>query len=330
MHDFSRTPEWSTAIPAIQEAARFTEHVRNAIPPSALDKKDSSPVTIADFGAQAIILQAMMARFPDDICIAEEDSEELRNPDNQAVADQLFEALGTIQPSPDREAILAAIDLGSGQDSKADRVWTLDPIDGTKGFLRNDQYALALALLKGGTPAFGILACPNLPVNFGSVDSDRGALFWATAGEGAWSAPLSDPDQAVPITVSQIDDIRKAAFCESVESGHSSHSHSQEIAKFLGVTADPVRMDSQCKYAAVARGDASVYLRLPTRAGYEEKIWDHAAGALIVQEAGGTVSDIEGQALDFSVGPTLKNNRGIVASHGRFHDQIINAISQVV
>ena len=85
-------------------------------------------------------------------------------------------------------------------------------------------------------------------------------------------------------------------------------------------------MDSQAKYAAVARGDAQIYLRLPTRADYQEKIWDHAAGAIIVEEAGGRVTDITGRPLDFSLGATLSANKGIVATSGSIHDAVISAI----
>lgn len=65
----------------------------------------------------------------------------------------------------------------------------------------------------------------------------------------------------------------EAKFCESAEAGHSNHSDSNTVAQLLGMTAAPIRMDSQCKYASIARGDASIYLRLPTIKGYEEKIW---------------------------------------------------------
>ena len=85
-------------------------------------------------------------------------------------------------------------------------------------------------------------------------------------------------------------------FCESVESGHSAQGDAAAVAARLGITAPPLRMDSQAKYAVVARGEADIYLRLPTRADYREKIWDHAAGALIVAEAGGVVTDIYGPA----------------------------------
>lgn len=88
-------------------------------------------------------------------------------------------------------------------------------------------------------------------------------------------------------------------------------------------------MDSQCKYTVVARGDANIYLRLPVSETYQENIWDHAAGSLIVEEAGGVVSDINGKALDFSLGRTLIANKGIVASSPSLHPQVITAIKKV-
>jgi 3'(2'), 5'-bisphosphate nucleotidase len=99
-------------------------------------------------------------------------------------------------------------------------------------------------------------------------------------------------------------------------------------AERLGITADPVRIDSQAKYAIVAKGNAEIYLRLP-RPGtdYTERIWDHAAGALAVTAAGGTVTDMYGRPLDFTHGPLLKENTGVVATNGPVHDDVVAALT---
>ena len=101
------------------------------------------------------------------------------------------------------------------------------------------------------------------------------------------------------------------------------------VAARLGIAAPPLRMDSQAKYAVVARGEADIYLRLPTRADYREKIWDHAAGVLIVAEAGGTVTDIHGKPLEFHHGRELVANRGVVVTNGRLHDRVLEAIGDL-
>ena len=102
------------------------------------------------------------------------------------------------------------------------------------------------------------------------------------------------------------------------------------MAERLGITTEPHRLDSQCKYGAVARGDANIYLRLPTRADYREKIWDHAAGAYVVEQAGGRVTDVDGRPLEFTHGRTLANNRGVIATNGEFHDDVVAAVQAVL
>jgi len=132
-----------------------------------------------------------------------------------------------------------------------------------------------------------------------------------------------------PVRVAPVRRASDARFCESVESGHSNQGESARIAELLGITSEPYRIDSQCKYAAVARGDASIYLRMPTKKDYREKIWDHAAGKLVVECAGGRVSDANGDALDFGRGPTLERNRGIVATSAAIHDEVVAAVRRV-
>jgi 3'(2'), 5'-bisphosphate nucleotidase len=223
------------------------------------------------------------------------------------------------------DQVLAAIDRGMAQapTSGKGRFWTLDPIDGTKGFLRKEQYAVALALIEDGQPVLGVLGCPNLP-----VDGKIGVMMVARQGKGASQMPLDIEEltEAHPISVSNVLRSEDARICESVESGHSDQGASRQIADSLGITSESLRMDSQCKYAAVARGDASIYLRLPTRSDYREKIWDHAAGMICVQAAGGTVTDAFGVPLDFRQGRKLEANRGIIASNGRFHAAIVQAV----
>src|SRR4029077_12341774 len=82
-------------IRAVRQAARLCRAVRAGIRPEVLDKKDKSPVTVADFGSQAVICRALAEAFPDDPIIAEEDAAELRQPENAALLDEVIAHLGS-------------------------------------------------------------------------------------------------------------------------------------------------------------------------------------------------------------------------------------------
>ena len=318
------------AVNAVRAASKVCVAVQQRmVTPETLEKKDKSPVTVADFASQAVVCAHLAQAFPDDPVVGEEDAEDLRNDEQADLRKAVVEHVGAVLGGePGEDQVLGWIDRGNAEGTTS-RYWTLDPIDGTKGFLRGQQYAVALALIENGEVVLGVLGCPNLPMK---ISDATGALFTGVRGHGAYTLPLWDESQETfhPISVSKIESTSEACFCESVESGHSNQSQSAQIAQELGITQEPVRIDSQCKYAAVARGDASIYLRLPTRADYREKIWDHAAGMIVVEEAGGKVTDIEGKPLDYSHGKKFEENRGVVATCGNVHEAVVDAVNQVV
>ncbi|KAJ2778097.1 3'(2'),5'-bisphosphate nucleotidase [Coemansia interrupta] len=321
--------ERQVAIQAVEQASKLCQAVFNRLVTSeTLTKKDKSPVTIADFGAQAVVNAILAEHFPADPIVGEEDSKDLQGDAGKEMRNKVVDLVNSVGDRPMSEAeVLQAIDRGQYAGGATGRHWTLDPIDGTKGFLRGEQYAVCLALIVDGQVRLGVLGCPNLEQKQGS--ESKGVLMVAVDGQGAFQRAL-DGGAETPIRASSVSDTTQAAFCESVESGHTSHGDSERISALLGITKAPVRMDSQCKYAAVARGNADVYLRLPTRADYEEKIWDHAAGNVIVREAGGRVGDITGKPLDFSHGRTLAQNRGVVATSAGIFDQVVGAVQNVL
>ncbi len=314
--------ELGAALGAVREAAVLCQAVQAGISPETLEKNDRSPVTIADFGSQALICRALSRSFPTDPVIAEESADALRQDDNAHVLERLMTHIKRIRPASQTEAILSFIDHG-GASEYSKRFWTLDPIDGTKGFLRGDQYAISLALVIEGELTVAVLGCPNLPWN---STATGGTVFTAVKGLGAFQFPLDGEGEPRRIQVSPQTDPTRLRFCESVEAAHSAHEDHAQLAMKIGIEADPVRIDSQAKYAVVARGQAEAYLRLPKDNVYREKIWDHAGGALVVTEAGGKVTDILGRPLEFDHGRTLERNRGVIVSNGPLHDHILDAI----
>ncbi len=321
--------EQTTALRAVVSAARLCQSVQSALVKEGVDgsgtqvKQDKSPVTLADFGAQALVSHVLNQEFPDFVMVGEENADELRVDDT--LRGRMMDEISRVEPMLLESSALELIDRGSYEGGPSGQHWVLDPIDGTKGFLRGDQYAIALGLIEDGEVILGALGCPNLP----RPDGKRGSIFVAAKGQGVQMYDM-DGNGLGEANVHAICALSEANFCESVEKGHSSHSHSSQIAEKLGISEEPYRIDSQCKYAAVARGDATIYLRLPTKPGYQEKIWDHAAGVAVIEEAGGVVTDVYGKKLDFSKGRTLSENKGVIVSNGQFHDEVLVAVREVL
>lgn len=323
MSDFQR--ELEIALQAVQTAAFACRKVQATITPAKLEKKDRSPVTIADFASQAIVCRALQEAFPDDPVIGEEDSAELRNGEQSQFVDQVVGCVEGEGISCNADEVCDWIDRGSTNDYSA-RFWTLDPIDGTKGFLRGGQYAVSLALIIDGEIQVGVVGCPN----FEHAPNQTGAILSAVRGKGAFVCPLEDLSEQHQIHVSETSEASEATFCESVESGHSSQGTSAAVAESLKITNEPVRMDSQAKYATVATGIADIYMRLPTRKDYREKIWDHAGGVIVVEEAGGTVTDVAGRPLDWTHGHELKENRGVIVTNGNLHARLVETLGSLM
>jgi 3'(2'), 5'-bisphosphate nucleotidase len=321
----------SVGIEAVRAASRVCQAVRaGLVTEETVQKRDRSPVTVADFAAQAVISGMLADAFPEIPLVAEEDTSALSGDEgalllNRVQAYVSAELGGEVLASD----VAGAIGRGTHAGGGTGTFWCLDPIDGTKGFIRGDQYAVALGLVRDGEVVLGILGCPNLAASVGGGEG-RGRIYYAAKGSGAWCVPVAgDGDDPQAVNVSTRAEGHEACFCESVESGHTRHDASSQIVAELGGSR-AVRLDSQCKYAVLARGEGDVYLRLPTRPGYEERIWDHAAGLCVLVEAGGMVTDVTGRPLDFTCGRTLRENRGVIATNGLLHAEVVQAVRKVL
>ncbi len=322
-------PEMDFALQAVRQAAALVKRIQAELVTSALTKDDRSPVTVADFASQALVASLLARAFPGDILVGEEDSSALRGTQTQDTLEQVTHFVGEFNPQATPDRVCAWIDRGNA--SPANRFWTLDPIDGTKGFLRGDQYAVALALIIKGQVEIGVLGCPNLSDGYRPAIGGIGSLVFARREEGTWLTVLEGENGFARLRVSAIKEPEQARLLRSFESGHTNASQIDQFAHQIGAQAEPVRMDSQAKYAVLASGRGDLLLRLLSAAkpNYREKIWDQAAGSLVVQEAGGQITDLDGKPLDFTAGRTLARNRGILASNGRLHTAALQALRAV-
>ncbi|KAJ5348258.1 Inositol monophosphatase [Penicillium brevicompactum] len=293
--------ELQLASLAVQRAALLTEQLLSAVDKGALDKSDDSPVTIADFAAQASIIAAIHNVFPEDDIVGEEDATALRsNPTllertwDLATSVHLDDAASEAQlhTPATRDELLDLIDLGAkGACTPTSRTWTLDPVDGTATFIRGEQVLL-----------FGRWA--------------RGALLPARALEKV-------PQVAETARVSFID--TRAAKTQDLEA------HGRVAATLGCPWPNPVDLwSAQMRYVAIAvQGGCNAFIKLPLSDDYRSKIWDHAGGMLIVQELGVLVTDLEGRPVDCSQGRTLASCHGMVVGPASVHGRIVEAVKQV-
>lgn len=357
-HPYAKELEVATL--AVKRASVLTKKLSDSIATTLKSgtqiKDDKSPVTIGDYAAQALINQAIKLNFPSDNIVGEEDADTLR--ENSAEAKSLSsKILNIISEAQDEtkssnnilgsldnlEQIYDSIDLGNYEGGNKGRFWALDPIDGTKGFLRGDQFAVCLALIEDGEVVLGVIGCPNLAENIVSNTEQtgvKGGLFSAIKGLGSYYTPLFETSLFVPlekqqkISMKQESSPAKLKVLEGVEKGHSSHSTQGQIKSILGfsestVAQQTINLDSQVKYCVLAKGQANIYLRLPISETYREKIWDHAAGNVLITESGGSVGDVQGNKLDFGRGRYLQS-KGVIAANNEVFSKVIEAVGQVL
>ncbi|KAG8386280.1 hypothetical protein BUALT_Bualt03G0132600 [Buddleja alternifolia] len=367
MENQKYTKELNVAVRVVHMACFLCEKVQKQLISTNSDqvksKDDDSLVTVADWSVQATVSWMLSEAFgAENISIvAEEDVQTLSKSESSAILAMVVTAVNECLAEaprfglqrPDKalttSQILNAISQCNSTGGPLGQHWVLDPVDGTLGFVRGDQYAVALAMIDNGEVVLGVLGCPNYPVKDDGLNrksqqnlrvseissAEVGSVMYTTKGSGkSWMQPLIHrdmmfewPNSAKLIRVSSVDDPALATFCEPVEKTNSDHSFTAGVANTVGLRKKPLRVYSMVKYAAIARGEAEIYMRF-ARSGYKEKIWDHAAGVLLVQEAGGMVTDAGGRPLDFSRGIYLEGlDRGIIACSGfKLHEKLIGAV----
>ena len=302
--------------------------------------------------------------FPDMTLVGEEDAEALTEGGEGGAATlakivalvnkTLKTHMGDDAVELSSQDVVSAINKGKSTGGAKGKHWILDPVDGTLGFVRGDQYAIALALMDEGDLKVGVMGCPNMPkqgdvlefetsYSYGfsprlvskmlagdSLGWYKGCIFTAVRGHGSYMFPVDEKLNFEPskVTVSGAFDPQKAKFTEPVMKANSSQGFTAAVATNLGIECKPLRIYSQVKYGSVARADADVFMKFP-KAGYREKIWDHAAGVILVEEAGGRVSDAGGAPLNFAGGRYIEGlDRGIIAASSALHERLLDAVAK--
>lgn len=308
---------------AVAEASIVCREVRRGDDdPARLAKSDDSPVTVADFAAQAVVLRRLTDALGPVAVVAEESTGALQ--DAPALRAKVRDAVRIVWTDATEDDVMTAIDLGGAQPPAAGPWWALDPIDGTKGFVRGGQFAVCLGRIEDGTPTFAAMGCPHLSVDpdTPATEVDRRGALYLTDGKQVTVAAVESPN-ATTVVAPSVEGHDPAILARSFESGHTKVDEIQRIMDAAGLSFSEVAVDSQVKYALVASGRADVYLRRPHDPNRRDPVWDHAAGVSLVTTTGRVATDITGKALDWTAGPTLAHNMGILCAPPALHRRLV-------
>lgn len=342
--------ERAVAEAAVLRAAILTKKVQSSV--KEVSKEDKSPVTAADFAAQALLIAALRKVFPADSFIGEEGSAQLRADEGltqwvydlvSSTADVDLPGGGGKLASPSSvQDVLSMIDLGGqGNGGTTGRFWVMDPVDGTKTFLRGQQYAVSLSLIENGKEVVGVLCCPNLRLKDGrvvedSVDTDGlGIMLSAVKGQGVTVRTLkNDTTLPQPQTVQKLKsptDLKDLHIVDSRNSAALRHDIIQGVARQFGANYPGTEVwSSHMRYASLILGGADTQIRVPVSPNSKVCIWDHAGAQLIFTEAGGKITDLDGKSIDFGVGRELSGNRGMIVAREGVHAKILSTVTELL
>lgn len=233
----------------------------------------TEPVTIADREASRIIVEGLSEAFPEDGILSEEELD-----------------------APER--------------TSKKRVWMIDPLDGTLGFInRRDDFAVQIGLTENGKSVMGVVYLP--------VDN---VLYFASVGNGAFR--VESNGETLRLQVTETTDFSKMVI--ALSANHPSPKM-QAVKKALGVEKEIRRGSVGIKVGLLAARVADLYIHLSPRT----KFWDTCAPQIILEEAGGKMTDIFGEEFRYDT-LDLQNHNGLVATNGAAHENVIATLKPLL
>jgi 3'(2'), 5'-bisphosphate nucleotidase len=232
----------------------------------------SEPVTIADRTASKIIVEGLSNAFPNDGILSEEEFDDKKRLDKQ-------------------------------------RVWIIDPLDGTQGFInRNDDFAVQIGLAENGKAILGVVYMPT-----------ENVLYFASKDKGAWMIE----NEKAPKRLKVSGETNFARMNSAVSRNHRSPRMSL-VVKSLGLKKEITRGSVGLKIGLIVQKFCDLYIHLSPRT----KHWDTCAPEIILREAGGQMTDLFGAKITYNT-LDVQNYNGVLASNGTVHDSLLTEFGRV-
>jgi 3'(2'), 5'-bisphosphate nucleotidase len=237
------------------------------------------PVTQADRAVNELIVRALREEFPDDGVLAEESVDTDRR-------------------------------IGR------ERVWMVDPIDGTRGFIAGTgDFCVQIGLAVAGRAALGILYAPATDV-----------LYWGARGHGAWVVrPTSEAGESLKAERLSVTTETELSRMRLAESRSHRGPRMESVVSALGVRAEVRSHSVGIKVGLLVEKQADLYIHLSPKT----KQWDTCAPEAVLAEAGGRMTDVWGDPLKYNT-PDVLNRSGLVASNGAAHEEVIARLGSLL
>lgn len=231
-------------------------------------KSAGNPVTAADHAANETILAQLHQHFSGEAVLSEESQDDMSR-------------------------------LGK------DLVWVVDPLDGTKEFIkRNGEFSVMIGLVENGRATLGVVSQPA-----------AAKVYFGAAGLGAWFAAANG------MHTLRVSDLREPARWRMVASRSHFDARVDRVRKRLGIHEIRHSGSVGLKCALIAAGECEVYIHPSSKVN----MWDSCGPAAILTAAGGVMTDLRGEPLNYTA-VEVRHRQGLVATHGRLHEQVIQAI----
>ena len=295
--------ELSLAIKLVKKASKITEWFRKEKVLS-FKKEDESPVTLADFASQIFIISKIKELFPKDQIIAEEDSGAFINLNVEDIIKNCFNSLNLVIEDDFKGTL-------NYRGSISKRQWTIDPIDGTKGFQKHLAYAIGIGFMVQSEPIVCAISVPN-------YNERNLTIFSAEKNHGAKVSYGNQNFTLIKVSENKI--IKNFRMCHSL---HYDKPWVKDFGRSLGIT-NFVQMDSMAKFCMVADSTADLYVKpLNIKRSFT---WDFLPGDLLVKEAGGSITDLNGNSIKYLDEKCIVTAPGLIASNGVLHKDLLNSL----
>jgi 3'(2'), 5'-bisphosphate nucleotidase len=242
--------------------------------PLRVDHKDEfdEPVTQADRAVNELIVRALRESFPGDGVLAEES-------------------------------------VDTSERLSRERVWMVDPLDGTKGFIAGTgDFAVQIGLAVAGRACLGVLYAPATDV-----------LYWAARGQGSWVLrPTSEAGGEARPERLRVSDETSLSRMRLAESRSHRGPKMDAVVRALGVKAEVRSHSVGVKVGLLVERQADLYIHMSPKT----KQWDTCAPEVVLAEAGGRMTDLWGEPLRYNT-PDVLNRNGLVASNGAAHERVL-------